>query len=175
MMRIMMLGPLLTLTCAFSLMILTACGSSQPQNIKNPPSNQSTSEEKKIKKAPKLSSDATVHAQHAWIFIQNVEPILLNNPSAEQLEQTIRQPIRQIKEAWLTQVKMNDAVTEGKYALCRKTLDSMDILAREMLQNGKIDKKLQDYQRDKALCQDAIEHPELGNTDPKKVVPPKIS
>lgn len=170
-----MLRPVSLVACIFTLMILTACGGSQPQTADQLSSNASTTEEKKIKKAPKLSPDATAHAQRAWNFIQAAEPMLLSNPSKEVLERDIRQPIRQIKEAWLTQVKMNDAVTEGKYALCRKTLDSMDILAREMLQNGKIEKKLKDYQRDKELCRDAIEHPELGNTDPKKVVPPKVS
>lgn len=164
--------------CTCMMMSLVACGGSQPKTSSETTvsTEQAPTEEKKIKKAPKLSPDATAHAQRAWAFIQEADVLLANNPSTEQLEQQIRQPIRQIKEAWLTQVKMNDAVTEGKYALCRKTLDSMDILAREMLQQGKnIEKKRQDYQRDKALCQDAIEHPELGNTDPKKVVPPKVS
>ncbi len=64
---------------------------------------------------------------------------------------------------------MTDSVTEGKYALCRKALSSLDIWTREILENGsEAGQKQADYERDKAQCKGAIDHPELGNTDPKK-------
>lgn len=135
--------------------------------------NTSSSQEKKsLQPAVKLSPDATTHAQQAWIFINQVEP-LLEQKQLDVLETQVRQPINQLRIDWQTQVKMTDAVTEGKYALCRKTLNSMDIWARELLQNGtQVDKKREDYLRDKALCQNAIENPELGNTDPKRMINP---
>ena len=65
---------------------------------------------------------------------------------------------------------MTDSVTEGKYALCRKALTSLEIWAREtMEQTDTAAQKQADYERDKKQCQGAIENPDLGNTDPKKV------
>ena len=64
---------------------------------------------------------------------------------------------------------MTDSVTEGKYALCRKALSSLDVWARESLeQSATLQQKQADYERDKQQCKEAISHPELGNTDPKK-------
>ncbi len=151
---------------------LMACGGSQSSSSTNRPAETQTPTEQKsgIQPAQKLSPDATAHAQRAWDFLNQVEP-LLKDKKIDQLDVNVRQPIRQLTEEWMTQVKMTDAVTEGKYAMCRKSLISMDAWARELLQNGsQIEKKQESYLRDKALCADAIQHPELGNTDPKKLV-----
>ena len=65
---------------------------------------------------------------------------------------------------------MTDSVTEGKYALCRKALTSLEIWARETIdQSSDVAQKKADYERDKAQCKGAIDNPELGNTDPKKI------
>ena len=64
---------------------------------------------------------------------------------------------------------MTDSVTEGKYALCRKALTSLEIWARATLESSAaVSQKQADYERDKQQCADAIAHPELGNTDPKQ-------
>lgn len=144
---------------------LVACGGNQKST-----DTQAEQTPQKIQPAVKLSPDATLHAQRAWQFVQQVENIL-EQKNIEMLDGSVRQPIRQLTQDWLTQVKMNDAVTEGKYAMCRKTLQSMDAWARALQDNAQdVDKKRATYLHDKALCQDAIEHPELGNTDPKKLV-----
>lgn len=161
-----------------SLAMFVACGG---QNKNAEPSTQakvtetagskqvseSLNEVRTLEKAKKLSNDATQYAQASWRFIQQVEPILLEQ-KRDRIEEQVRKPLRQISNDWLTEVKMTDAVTEGHYALCRKTLQSLDIWARAILeQSSDIEKKQQNYLRDKAECQKAIEHPELGNTDPK--------
>ena len=45
-------------------------------------------------------------------------------------------PLRQLSTDWRINVKMTDSVTEGKYALCRKALTSLDVWARETLENN---------------------------------------
>lgn len=156
--RSMMIG-----LCSLS---LVACGGGQ----KSTESASQGEQTQKIQPAVKLSPDATMHAQRAWQFVQQVEN-LLEQKNIDMLDGSVRQPIRQLTQDWLTQVKMNDAVTEGKYAMCRKTLQSMDAWARALQDNASdSDKKRATYLHDKALCQDAIENPELGNTDPKKLV-----
>ncbi|MDO4223708.1 MAG: hypothetical protein Q4D05_06760 [Acinetobacter sp.] len=160
------------LMCGF----LVACGgqqnkqnSEQTAQANSPATKQATHEQpaQKIQPAAKLSPDATAHAQRAWVFINQAEQ-LVEQQQKDVLDLQVRQPIRQLTQDWMTQVKMNDAVTEGKYAMCRKSLTSLDIWARAVLeQSSDIEKKKAAYQRDKALCQDAIEHPDLGNTDPK--------
>jgi hypothetical protein len=85
------------------------------------------------------------------------------------LEDQVRKPARKLSTDWRINVKMTDSVTEGKYALCRKALTSLEIWARESIdQTNSVAQKQADYERDKAQCRGAIEHPELGNTDPKK-------
>ena len=60
---------------------------------------------------------------------------------------------------------MTDSVTEGKYALCRKALTSLDNFARSTLQkDGSLVQKQQEYERDKAQCKDAIDNPSQGYT-----------
>ena len=60
---------------------------------------------------------------------------------------------------------MTDSVTEGKYALCRKAMTSLDTWARSTLEkDGEMQKNQAQYERDKAQCKDAIENPSLGNT-----------
>ena len=59
-------------------------------------------------------------------------------------------------------------MTEGKYALCRKALTSLDTWARDVKDRSSSSAQKQaDYERDKAQCKDAIDHPALGNTSPK--------
>ncbi len=69
---------------------------------------------------------------------------------------------------WRINVKMTDSVTEGKYALCRKALTSLDSWARDVLANANsATQKQADYERDKNQCKGAIDNPALGNTSPK--------
>ena len=42
-----------------------------------------------------------------------------------------QKPLRQLSTDWRINVKMTDSVTEGKYALCRKALTSLDTWARD--------------------------------------------
>ncbi len=80
----------------------------------------------------------------------------------------MRKPIRQLSTDWRINVKMTDSVTEGKYALCRKALTSLDSWARDVKDNANNSgQKQSDYERDKAQCKDAIDNPALGNTSPK--------
>ena len=121
-----------------------------------------------IKPAPKLSNDATTYAHAAWELMNQIDPIVYNK-QLDAIEEQVRKPARKLTTDWRINVKMTDSVTEGKYALCRKALTSLDILAREMIDGaGDVPQKLADYERDKAQCQGAIENPKLGNTDPKK-------
>lgn len=91
-------------------------------------------------------------------------------PKLDVLEEQVRKPARKLSTDWRINVKMTDSVTEGKYALCRKALTSLEIWARETMdQSSSVAQKQADYERDKQQCKDAIEHPQLGNTDPKKV------
>ncbi|MFV5311207.1 hypothetical protein VXN68_03175 [Acinetobacter schindleri] len=122
-----------------------------------------------IKPAPKLSNDATTYAHEAWTFMNEVDPLVYNK-QIDQIEKRVRQPARKLSTDWRINVKMTDSVTEGKYALCRKALTSLEIWARTTLEDGNsLAQKQADYERDKKQCESAIAHPQLGNTDPKQV------
>lgn len=141
-----------------SMFLLQACGN-----------NNSQEKKVEIKAAPKLTNDATTYANEAWMFINKVDPLIYAN-KIDQLEEQVRKPSRKLSTDWRINVKMTDSVTEGKYALCRKALTSIEIWARESIERSTSDnQKKVDYERDKAQCKNAIENPELGNTDPKKV------
>ena len=117
-----------------------------------------------IKAAPKLNNDATSYAQAAWKLINEIDPIVYNKQSTE-IEDKVRKPLRQLSTDWRINVKMTDSVTEGKYALCRKALTSLDTWARDVKDNvSSSTQKQADYERDKAQCKDAIDNPSLGNT-----------
>jgi hypothetical protein len=132
-------------------------------------SNGNNEPEKKveIKPAPKLTNDATVYAQKAWALMNQIDSILYKKQITE-IEEKVRKPLRQLSTDWRINVKMTDSVTEGKYALCRKALTSLDTWAREVKdQTNSSTQKQADYERDKAQCKDAIDNPVLGNTSPK--------
>ena len=132
-------------------------------------SNGNNEPEKKveIKPAPKLTNDATVYAQKAWTLINQIDSILYKQQVSE-IEEKVRKPVRQLSTDWRINVKMTDSVTEGKYALCRKALTSLDAWARELKDHSRVaSQKQMAYERDKAQCKDAIAHPALGNTSPK--------
>ena len=121
-----------------------------------------------IKPAPKLTNDATAYAQQAWELINQVDHFVYAK-DLEKLEQEVRQPARKLSTDWRINVKMTDSVTEGKYALCRKALTSLEVFARATIDSSPaLADKQADYERDKSQCKNAIEHPELGNTDPKQ-------
>lgn len=121
-----------------------------------------------IKPAPKLTNDATHYANQAWELISRVDHLVYAK-KLELLENEVRQPARALSTEWRINVKMTDSVTEGKYALCRKALTSLEIFARATAEeSSSLNAKQADYERDKAQCKDAIEHPEFGNTDPKQ-------
>lgn len=140
--------------------ILTACLCLGLQGC-----DRSSSEKKvEIKPAPKLTNDATLYAQKAWALINQVEP-LVTQKQFVQIEPNVRKPLRELGIQWRVNVKMTDSVTEGKYALCRKAMISLDSWARATLnQDADLSQTYADYMRDKALCKDAIDHPSLGNT-----------
>lgn len=149
----------LGLAVMMSSLLLQACGQSEP----------APEQKVEIKAAPKLTNDATEYAQYAWVFINEVDGLVYAK-QLDQLEAKVRQPARKLSTDWRINVKMTDSVTEGKYALCRKALTSLEIWARETLDGSSAAAQKQlDYERDKAQCQGAIDHPTLGNTDPKKV------
>ena len=54
----------------------------------------------------------------------------------EQIDAQVRQPARKLSTDWRINVKMTDSVTEGKYALCRKALTSLEIWARSTVENS---------------------------------------
>lgn len=137
--------------------LVTACGQGD-----NP-------HEKKveIKPAPKLNNDATTYANAAWTLINEIDLIVYNKQVTE-IEEKVRKPLRQLSTDWRINVKMTDSVTEGKYALCRKALTSLDTWARDVKDRSSSSAQKQaDYERDKAQCKDAIDNPALGNTSPK--------
>ena len=137
---------------------LQACGHSSEQ----------PEQKVEIKSAPKLTNDATTYAQHAWNFINQVDGLVYAQ-KLDLLEDQVRKPARKLSTDWRINVKMTDSVTEGKYALCRKAFTSLDIWAREVSEKSvSVLQKQADYQRDKAQCKDAIDHPQFGNTDPKQ-------
>jgi len=136
---------------------MTACGNS----------NNEAEKKVEIKPAPKLSNDATTYANAAWDLINQIDPIVYQKQTKE-IEDKVRKPLRQLSTDWRINVKMTDSVTEGKYALCRKALTSLDTWAREVKDNQTASTQKQaDYERDKAQCKDAIDNPALGNTSPK--------
>ncbi|KXO78251.1 hypothetical protein AYK86_00525 [Acinetobacter venetianus] len=140
-----------------STVLMTACGNS----------NNEAEKKVEIKPAPKLSNDATTYANAAWDLINQIDPIVYQKQTKE-IEDKVRKPLRQLSTDWRINVKMTDSVTEGKYALCRKALTSLDTWAREVKDNPTASTQKQtDYERDKAQCKDAIDNPALGNTSPK--------
>ena len=139
-------------------LLLQACGQSSEQ----------AKPKVEIKAAPKLTNDATTYANAAWTLMNQVDGLVYSK-QLDVLDVQVRQPARKLSTDWRINVKMTDSVTEGKYALCRKALTSLEIWARETLEQGSsLAQKQADYQRDKQQCKGAIDHPELGNTDPKK-------
>ncbi|AXY60389.1 MULTISPECIES: hypothetical protein [Acinetobacter] len=127
---------------------------------------QEPAEQVEIKAAPKLSNDATTYANEAWKFINEVDAVVYAKKINE-IDEKVRKPARKLSTDWRINVKMTDSVTEGKYALCRKALTSLDTWARETVENtGSVAHKQADYERDKAQCKDAIANPALGNTKP---------
>ncbi|MHA3982347.1 hypothetical protein [Acinetobacter venetianus] len=140
-----------------STVLMTACGNS----------NNEAEKKVEIKPAPKLSNDATTYANAAWDLINQIDPIVYQKQTTE-IEDKVRKPLRQLSTDWRINVKMTDSVTEGKYALCRKALTSLDTWARDVKDNPTASSQKQaDYERDKAQCKDAIDNPALGNTSPK--------
>lgn len=136
---------------------LAACGNS----------NSESEKKVEIKPAPKLTNDATTYANAAWKLINEID-VLVYNKQVTDIEEKVRKPIRQLSTDWRINVKMTDSVTEGKYALCRKALTSLDTWARDVKENvSSSTQKQADYERDKAQCKDAIDNPALGNTSPK--------
>lgn len=126
--------------------------------------NNSQQEKVEIKPAPKLNKDATQYAQDAWHLINKVEP-LIETQSASELDENVRRPLRDLSTRWMINVKMGDSVTEGNFALCRKSLVSLDAWARAVQkQDRDIANIKADYLRDKALCKAAIDNPKLGNS-----------
>lgn len=119
-----------------------------------------------IQAAPKLTNDATTYAHEAWKLINKIEPFVYRK-QLNLIEENVRKPIRKLSTDWRINVKMTDSVTEGKYALCRKALTSLDNFARSTLdKDGSLVQKQQEYERDKAQCKDAIDNPVTGNTKP---------
>ena len=142
-----------------SSLLLQACGQSE----------QAPEQKVEIKAAPKITNDATEYAQRAWVFINEVDGLVYNK-QLDQIEAKVRHPARKLSTDWRINVKMTDSVTEGKYALCRKALTSLEVWARETLDgSSSVAQKQSDYERDKAQCRGAIDNPSLGNPDPKKV------
>lgn len=140
-----------------SAFLLAACGNSGDE----------PKQKVEIKPAPKLNNDATSYANAAWKLINEIDPIVYNKQTAE-IEEKVRKPLRQLSTDWRINVKMTDSVTEGKYALCRKALTSLDTWARDVKDNAGVSTQKQaDYERDKAQCKDAIDNPALGNTSHK--------
>ncbi|RZF49477.1 hypothetical protein EXE30_15385 [Acinetobacter halotolerans] len=140
-----------------STFLLSACGNS----------NNDAEKKVEIKPAPKLTNDATSYANAAWQLINEIDSIVYNK-QVDDIEEKVRKPLRQLSTDWRINVKMTDSVTEGKYALCRKALTSLDSWARDVKDNANTATQKQvSYERDKAQCKDAIDNPALGNTSPK--------
>lgn len=143
-------------TVLASAWVLQGCGNS----------SNGTEQKVEIKAAPKITNDATVYAQKAWDLINQVDPILYQNQT-DKIAKSVREPVRQLTLDWRINVKMTDSVTEGKYALCRKALTSIDSWARAIVEDeGQLPLRQSNYEADKAKCQGALAKPELGNTKP---------
>lgn len=135
-------------------LMLQACGNS----------SNGTEEKVEIKAAPKITNDATVYAQQAWVLINQVDSLLYDK-KVNEISLKVREPVRKLSRDWRINVKMTDSVTEGKYALCRKALTSIDAWARAIVENeSQLQKRQEMYERDKAQCKGAIDNPALGNT-----------
>lgn len=146
-------------------MLCTGCDQSQPQTAQ---ADSAPSQKPEVVAAPKLNNDATVYANQAYVLMNQLD-VLVRPENAAQLDQRVREPVRALATEWRINVKMTDSVTEGRYALCRKALTSLDIWARETAERGKtLAEKQANYLRDKKLCKGALSTPELGNTDPKE-------
>lgn len=131
--------------------LLTACDGNSQQKVE-------------IKPAPKLNKDATQYANDAWQLINQVEP-LIESRSVAELDDSVRRPLRDLGNRWMINVKMGDSVTEGNFALCRKSLVSLDAWARAVQkQDQDIAQVKANYLREKALCKAAIDNPKLGNS-----------
>lgn len=127
-------------------------------------SSKGTDEKIEIKDAPKITNDATVYAQKAWVLMNQLDPLIYAHQK-DQLAVQVREPVRKLILDWRINVKMTDSVTEGKYALCRKALNSIDAWARAIVENEtQLAQRQANYERDKAQCKTAIDQPELGNT-----------
>ncbi|WP_130802736.1 hypothetical protein [Acinetobacter ihumii] len=149
---LMFMPILLTLT------LLSACHQRDPDKA----------DKVEIKAAPTLTNDATTYAHQAWELINQIDPVVYTQ-KLDQIDEQVRKPLRQLSTDWRINVKMTDSVTEGKYALCRKALTSLDTWARETRDHSPtVSQKQAEYERDKAQCKDAIDNPVLGNTDPKR-------
>lgn len=137
-----------------SSLLLQGCGNSSEEAEK----------QVEIKPATQITNDATIYAQQAWILINQVDPLLYAN-AKDRISAEVRAPIRQLILDWRINVKMTDSVTEGKYALCRKALTSIDSWARAIVENeGQLKQRQANYERDKQQCKTAVDNPELGNT-----------
>ena len=106
-------------------LLLQACGQSSEQ----------AKPKVEIKAAPKLTNDATTYANAAWTLMNQVDGLVYSK-QLDVLDVQVRQPARKLSTDWRINVKMTDSVTEGKYALCRKALTSLEIWARETLEQG---------------------------------------
>lgn len=132
------------------------------------PNSSEQSARPAVQPAVKLTNDATAVAQEAWVLLNQVDQIVYAG-DLQNIDETVRKPLRELTLRWKTEVKMTDSVTEGKYALCRKALNSLDVWVRTLKEQKNPAQAKADYERDKALCKNAIEHPEMGNTSPKEL------
>ena len=147
--------------------LCVACGNPQKTSNQTDTPTNSTPE---IQPAKKLTNDASAFANEAWILINQLDQLLYaeNAKSNPDLDSMVREPLRELSTRWRIEVKMTDSVTEGKYALCRKSLNSLDAWARSIQeQSADRAQKQLNYERDKQYCKDAIDNPKYGNTPPK--------
>lgn len=129
--------------------------------------NQQNEPKVVIKPAPKLSKDATQYAKESWVLMNQVETLLLHEHlNTLQIDEQVRKPLRELSNRWMINVKMGDSVAEGNFAFCRKAMVSLDTLARSIQSqdNQSLSDSQQRYNRDKALCKNALDNPELGNS-----------
>lgn len=142
--------------------LLVACGNNQADSKNDAPPE--------IRPATKLTNDASAVANEAWVLINQLDQILYADSAKDNqdLNEMVREPLRELSTRWRIEVKMTDSVTEGKYALCRKSLNSLDAWARSIQeQSSDVAQKQADYERDKQYCKDAIDNPQYGNTPTK--------
>ena len=102
--------------------LLVACGNNQTDSKNDPPPE--------IRPATKLTNDASAVANEAWILINQLDLLLYaeNAQSNPDIDGMVREPLRELSTRWRIEVKMTDSVTEGKYALCRKSLQANKML-----------------------------------------------